>query len=136
MCHSIHQIESGRQVIDLPPAFNLSFPRGGGKVGEAGFEPTTPTTPKWCATKLRYSPKAHHYTGGAGDAQERPLPEAVRSWKAPRRSEIILLSPGFACMISRQSNVILGACLLVKSSTRSVDPPTARHPCRGESRPS
>ena len=26
------------------------------KVGMAGFEPTTPTTPKWCATKLRYIP--------------------------------------------------------------------------------
>lgn len=25
-------------------------------VGAAGFEPTTPTTPKWCATKLRYAP--------------------------------------------------------------------------------
>jgi hypothetical protein len=26
-------------------------------VGVAGFEPTTPTTPKWCATGLRYTPK-------------------------------------------------------------------------------
>ena len=25
-------------------------------IGTAGFEPTTPTTPKWCATKLRYVP--------------------------------------------------------------------------------
>jgi hypothetical protein len=25
-------------------------------IGAAGFEPTTPTTPKWCATKLRYAP--------------------------------------------------------------------------------
>ena len=25
-------------------------------IGTAGFEPTTPTTPKWCATKLRYAP--------------------------------------------------------------------------------
>ena len=40
-------------------------PRGGGgvgmdqtgeSIGAAGFEPTTPTTPKWCATKLRYAP--------------------------------------------------------------------------------
>ena len=26
------------------------------EIGAAGFEPTTPTTPKWCATKLRYAP--------------------------------------------------------------------------------
>ena len=25
-------------------------------VGLTGFEPATPTTPRWCATKLRYSP--------------------------------------------------------------------------------
>jgi hypothetical protein len=25
-------------------------------VGQAGFEPTAPTTPRWCATKLRYCP--------------------------------------------------------------------------------
>ena len=25
-------------------------------VGVAGFEPTTSTTPKWCATGLRYTP--------------------------------------------------------------------------------
>ncbi len=29
---------------------------GGNGIGAAGFEPTTPTTPKWCATKLRYAP--------------------------------------------------------------------------------
>ena len=28
----------------------------GDQIGAAGFEPTTPTTPKWCATKLRYAP--------------------------------------------------------------------------------
>ena len=27
------------------------------KVGMTGFEPVTPTTPKWCATKLRYIPR-------------------------------------------------------------------------------
>ncbi|GEM_PF-2330885 len=26
-------------------------------VGTAGFEPTTPTPPVWCATRLRYAPK-------------------------------------------------------------------------------
>jgi hypothetical protein len=26
-------------------------------VGQAGFEPTAPTTPRWCATKLRYCPE-------------------------------------------------------------------------------
>ena len=25
-------------------------------VGVAGFEPTTPTPPAWCATSLRYTP--------------------------------------------------------------------------------
>ena len=25
-------------------------------VGVAGFEPTTPTPPVWCATRLRYTP--------------------------------------------------------------------------------
>ena len=31
--------------------------RGGlNYIGAAGFEPTTPTTPKWYATKLRYAP--------------------------------------------------------------------------------
>ena len=31
------------------------------KIGAAGFEPTTPTTPKWCATKLRYAPAERSY---------------------------------------------------------------------------
>ena len=26
------------------------------KIGLTGFEPAAPTTPKWCATRLRYSP--------------------------------------------------------------------------------
>ena len=29
-------------------------------IGTAGFEPTTPTTPKWCATKLRYAPSYYY----------------------------------------------------------------------------
>ena len=32
-----------------------------GWIGAAGFEPTTPTTPKWCATKLRYAPSDASY---------------------------------------------------------------------------
>lgn len=28
-------------------------------VGTAGFEPTTPTPPVWCATWLRYAPTKH-----------------------------------------------------------------------------
>ena len=32
-----------------------------GEIGAAGFEPTTPTTPKWCATKLRYAPSDSSY---------------------------------------------------------------------------
>ena len=31
------------------------------EIGAAGFEPTTPTTPKWCATKLRYAPSGGSY---------------------------------------------------------------------------
>ena len=31
------------------------------EIGAAGFEPTTPTTPKWCATKLRYAPARRNY---------------------------------------------------------------------------
>ena len=30
-------------------------------IGAAGFEPTTPTTPKWCATKLLYAPAGRNY---------------------------------------------------------------------------
>jgi hypothetical protein len=33
-------------------------------IGAAGFEPTTPTTPKWCATKLRYAPAERSYHSG------------------------------------------------------------------------
>ncbi len=32
-------------------------------VGTAGFEPATTTPPVWCATRLRYAPKAAKYTG-------------------------------------------------------------------------
>ena len=32
-------------------------------VGTAGFEPATTTPPVWCATRLRYAPKAADYTG-------------------------------------------------------------------------
>ena len=35
---------------------SLSGRLAGFGIGAAGFEPTTPTTPKWCATKLRYAP--------------------------------------------------------------------------------
>ncbi len=44
------QLEALQTVLDSTPLL------GGVKVGAAGFEPTTPTTPKWCATKLRYAP--------------------------------------------------------------------------------
>lgn len=30
-------------------------------VGAAGFEPTTPTPPAWCATRLRYAPNKVDY---------------------------------------------------------------------------
>ncbi len=49
------------QVASRPKRFGatgLKLPGGGDliEIGAAGFEPTTPTTPKWCATKLRYAP--------------------------------------------------------------------------------
>ena len=31
-------------------------------VGARGFEPPTPTTPLWCATRLRYAPKTGLYS--------------------------------------------------------------------------
>lgn len=36
-------------------------------VGAAGFEPTTPTPPVWCATRLRYAPteRGADYNDGA-----------------------------------------------------------------------
>jgi hypothetical protein len=47
----------GQQKSRLPweAALELEF-QALIEIGAAGFEPTTPTTPKWCATKLRYAP--------------------------------------------------------------------------------
>jgi len=39
---------------------------GMNEIGAAGFEPTTPTTPKWCATKLRYAPAQRKYHSALG----------------------------------------------------------------------
>ncbi len=30
-------------------------------VGAKGFEPSTPTTPLWCATRLRYAPTENYF---------------------------------------------------------------------------
>ena len=38
-------------------------------VGAKGFEPSTPTTPLWCATKLRYAPKTVDSTASLFEAQ-------------------------------------------------------------------
>ncbi len=43
-------VEAGLATCSDPPFLQ------GGKVGAAGFEPTTPCTPSKCATKLRYAP--------------------------------------------------------------------------------
>ncbi len=43
-----------RKRID--PQFWLRQAGGLGMVGQAGFEPTTPSPPDWCATRLRYCP--------------------------------------------------------------------------------
>jgi hypothetical protein len=53
-------------------------------IGAAGFEPTTPTTPKWCATKLRYAPNFtdfHYRQRGAALARLNPkvLPRRLTS---------------------------------------------------------
>ena len=40
-------------------------------IGAAGFEPTTPTTPKWCATKLRYAPASRKLSQRSGRAWQR-----------------------------------------------------------------
>lgn len=37
-------------------------------VGAAGFEPTTPTPPAWCATRLRYAPNGHTIAENLFDA--------------------------------------------------------------------
>ncbi len=39
-------------------------------VGARGFEPPTPTTPLWCATRLRYAPMPTHHSTASG-AQSR-----------------------------------------------------------------
>ena len=41
------------------------------EIGAAGFEPTTPTTPKWCATKLRYAPAEGSYHSAFSDLLNR-----------------------------------------------------------------
>lgn len=58
------QLERGKFGVHHPEAFLSFLPPKTAKacccrlsgVGVAGFEPTTPTTPKWCATGLRYTP--------------------------------------------------------------------------------
>ena len=58
------------QELDLAQ-LQKNRPGGGGlvllkgqpdqEIGATGFEPATPTTPKWCATKLRYAPAEGSY---------------------------------------------------------------------------
>ena len=43
---------TGRPGFDIPSIGGIDL------VGLAGFEPTTPTPPVWCATRLRYSPSS------------------------------------------------------------------------------
>ena len=46
-----------RKGVKVPLKTTKPSPREGlNLIGAAGFEPTTPTTPKWYATKLRYAP--------------------------------------------------------------------------------
>ena len=44
-------------------------------VGAAGFEPTTPTPPVWCATRLRYAPNAAINKATTRDTQRKTLLE-------------------------------------------------------------
>ena len=55
-------------------------------VGAAGFEPTTPSPPVKCATRLRYAPTRGVYTRRRGTAQFPfgrnnllPLPEVTKT---------------------------------------------------------
>ncbi len=41
-------------------------------VGVAGFEPTTPTPPVWCATRLRYTPIQRVWSTGSWVSWARP----------------------------------------------------------------
>ena len=44
-------------IVQILSTKNLLVKGGNQMVGLTGFEPATPTTPRWCATKLRYSPR-------------------------------------------------------------------------------
>lgn len=44
-----------------PKALKLPIYQRFSSIGAAGFEPTTSTTPKWRATKLRYAPNQDFY---------------------------------------------------------------------------
>jgi hypothetical protein len=61
--------------------------RGKGMVGVAGFEPATPTSRTWCATRLRYTPtEARSYIDGPAWPQackRRRVPAAVTGPKGP-----------------------------------------------------
>ena len=47
---------SARTVVEPPGSQNPQQSQGIRMVGEAGFEPTTPSPPDWCAARLRHSP--------------------------------------------------------------------------------
>src|SRR5262249_47765907 len=60
-----------RAKLDEPhvvgPAGQESEDELSGKlVGVAGFEPATPTSRTWCATRLRYTPTKARYIAGVG----------------------------------------------------------------------
>src|SRR5579872_1091241 len=45
-------------------------------VGARGFEPPTPTTPLWCATRLRYAPTYSHSSTTSLRSQPSVKPDA------------------------------------------------------------
>src|SRR5258706_10957123 len=54
-------------------------------VGARGFEPPTPTTPLWCATRLRYAPTHPYRTIPANTRQASPpaAPDILRAFRSP-----------------------------------------------------
>ena len=56
-------------------------------VGVAGFEPATPTSRTWCATRLRYTPPTF-FSGGrliAASRRSRKRSNALQSWASGRQ---------------------------------------------------
>ena len=60
------KLEDSQKEFKLDPYASYYF-----LVGTAGFEPTTPTPPVWCATWLRYAPIFSYVTERTGIIPEK-----------------------------------------------------------------